>query len=153
MDTIVWSMPAMCMVPTASTAQENKYVTSGGRIKFKVGESGKITFVAPVQIPLPEGKYALRAHLERKVPDLFGTTIQLRRARRVGGAVNTVLSCAGVQSGSVQNNIRFSDSPTKSMKLDLDEFYYWVQVTDVNRTPAARDSVDAVLGVGLIRVK
>jgi hypothetical protein len=151
MDTVVWSTPAMCMVPTARTAEENKYVTTAGRIKFKVGESGKITFLAPVQVPLPEGRYTLRAHLERRTPDLFGTTIQLRRARRAGGAVETVLSCAGVQGGSVQNNVRFSDSPTKSLKVDLDEFYYWVQVTDVNESPATSDSVDAVLGVGLIR--
>jgi hypothetical protein len=72
-------------------------VTTAGRIKFRVGESGKITFVAAVQITLPEGLYHLRAIVERKVPDLFGTTIELRRARRVGGNVETVLSCVGVQ--------------------------------------------------------
>ncbi len=148
---IVWSTPAMCMVPTADTVKENKYVTTAGRIKFKVGESGRITFVAPVQIPLPEGRYILRAQLERRIPDLFGTTIELRRARRGNGAVETVLSCVGVQAGPVQNNIRVSDSPAKNMKIDLNEFFYWVQVTDVNQTPATPDSVDAVLGVGLIR--
>ena len=153
MDTTVWSTPAMCMVPAAETVRENKYVTTAGRVKFKVGESGKITFLAPVSVSLPQGNYALRAHLERTVPDLFGTTIQLRRAHRVSGAVETVLSCVGVQSGSVQNNIRFSDSPLKSMKVDLDEHYYWVQVTDVNQTPATTETVDAVVGVGLIRVQ
>ncbi len=95
----------------------------------------------------------LRADLERKIPDLFGTIIQLRRARRVGGAVDTVLSCSGVQGGSVQNNIRFSDSPPKSMNVDLDEFYYWVQVTDENNAPVTSDTVYATLGVALIRVQ
>jgi hypothetical protein len=140
------------MVPTSETAQENKYLTTAGRIKFKLGASGKITFVAPVQIPLPEGTYALRAQLERKDPDLFGTTIQLRRARSFDGAVDTLLSCVGVQAGSVENNVRFSDSPVKSMKVDLDKFYYWVQVSNANNIPATSDTVDAVLGVGLIRV-
>jgi hypothetical protein len=54
-----------------------------------------------------------------------------------------------VQSGSVRNNIRFSDSPVKRIKVDLDEHYYWVQVTDVNQTPATPETVDAVVGVGL----
>ena len=153
MDTVIWSTPAMCMVPTSETVRENKYVTTAGRVKFNVGESGKITFLAAVQTSFPQGSYALRAHLERTVPDLFGTTIQLRRAHRVTGAVETILSCAGVQAGPVQNNIRFSDSPVTSMKVDLDEHYYWVQVTDVNQTPATAASVDAVLGVGLIRVQ
>jgi len=91
--------------------------------------------------------------VERTVPDLFGTEIQLRRARRVGGFVETVLTCVGVQGGPVQNNVRFSDSPIKKLKVDLDEHFYWVQVTDVNETPATPASVDAVLGVGLIRVE
>lgn len=150
MSTIVWATPAMCMVPTAETARENKYVTTGGRVKFKVGESGMISFVAPIHISLPEGRYALRAHIERTVPDLFGTTIQLRRARRAGGGVETILSCSKVQTGTAIV-VRHADSDPKMMKVDLDEFYYWVQVTNKIDTPMTDDIVDAVLGVGLIR--
>jgi hypothetical protein len=155
MDTTVWSTPAMGMVPTAETVREDKYVTTAGRVKFKVGQAGKITFVAAIPFPLPKGQYVLRAHLERKVPDLFGTEILLRRARHAGGNVETLLKCVGVQGaiGDPQNNVRFSDSESKSLEVDLNEHYYWVQVTDVNATVATVDSVDAVVGVGLIRVQ
>ena len=130
MDAIVWSTPAMCMVPTADTVRDNKYITTAGRIKFRVGQAGRIKFVAP---------------------DLFGTAIALRRARRGDGAVTTVLECVGVQGGSDEDNVRFSDSEGKQLEVDLDAFYYWVQVTDVNTSPATSTSVDAVLGVGLLR--
>jgi hypothetical protein len=150
-DTIVWSTPAMCMIPTADTVRDNKYITTAGRIKFRVGQAGRITFVAPIQTPLPEGEYFLRAHLERRIPDLFGTEIALRRARRGDGAVTTVLECVGVQGGSDEDNVRFSDSEGKQLEVDLDASYYWVQVTDVNTSPATSTSVDAVLGVGLLR--
>jgi hypothetical protein len=39
------------------------------------------------------------------------------------------------------------------MNVDLDEFYYWVQVTDENNTPVTSDTVYATLGVALIRVQ
>ena len=82
MGTVVWSTPAMCMVPTAETVHQGKYVTSGGRVKFEVGQFGSITFVAAVQVSLPEGRYVLRAHLERATPDLLGASIALRRRRQ-----------------------------------------------------------------------
>jgi hypothetical protein len=138
------------MVPTADTVRESKYVTTAGRVKFSVGQSGRISFVAPVQIPLPEGRYVLRAHLERTIPDLFQTSIALRRASHFDGDVETLLNCVGVEGGSVPNNVRFADSPGQQLKIDLDQHYYWVQVDNVNGIPATPDSVDAVLGVGLI---
>jgi hypothetical protein len=151
MSSIIWSVPAMCMVPTAETARQNKYVTTAGRIKFRAGQSGTIAFLAPVNVPLPQGEYFLRAHLERTVPDLLGTKIQLRRARRSNGAVSTLLTCVGVQRGPVQNNIRITDSDAKKFELDLDTYYYWVQVNDVSPQPATSTTVKAVLGVGLGR--
>ena len=152
MDTTVWSTPAMGMVPTSETVRENKYITTAGRVKFKVGEAGKITFIAPVTVSLPSGEYALRAQLERTVPDLLGTEIQLRRARRGDGAVETILACVGVQGGPVTNNVRSTSSPIKTLAVDLSQHFYWVQVTDVNNNPATPESVDAVIGVEIVRV-
>lgn len=151
MDTVVWSTLAMCMVPTADTVKEHKYVTTAGRVKFRIGESGTIAFLAPVQVSLPQGSYILRAKIVREAPNLAGLSIQLRRARLGNGAVDTLLSCSSVQTGSVQNNIRSSDSSVKNMKVDLDTFFYWAQVTLVNNTPATADTIDSVLGVSLIR--
>ena len=151
MDTTVWSSPAMCFVPTGETAREHKYVTTAGRVKFQPGQSGRISFVTAVSAPLPDGRYVLRAHLERTTPDLFGTSIILRRASHTSGAVETLLNTVGVEGslGDPQNNVRFSDSPVKSLDFDLNRFYYWVQVTNERRTPQTNETVDAVLGVTL----
>jgi len=151
-DQVVWSTPAMGMVPTSSTVRGDKYVTTAGRVKFDVGQTGQITFIAPVTTPLPEGEYALRAHVERTIPDLFGTKISLRRAARVGGAVSTVLTCVGVQRGTVSNNVRFTDSPIKRFAVDLDKHYYWVQVDDFEQSPVTAKTVKATVGVSLVRV-
>jgi hypothetical protein len=147
---VVWSTPAMGMVPAARTVREQKYVTTAGRVKFDIGQSGTITFIAPVTAPLPEAEYVLRAELERTSPDLFGTEIKLRRARRGTGAVSTVLTCVGVQAGPVTNNVRFSDSEGKRFAVDLGEYYYWVQIDDVDRTPATARTVKATIGVALL---
>ena len=148
---IVWATPAMGMVPAARTVREQKYVTTAGRVKFDVGQSGTITFIAPVTTPLALATYTLRAELERRTPDLFGTEIKLRRARRATGAVSTVLTCVGVQAGTVTNNVRFSDSDQKRFAVDLGEYYYWVQIDDTDSTPATPETVKATIGVALIR--
>lgn len=149
---VVWSTPAMCMVPAASTVRGDKYVTTGGRVKFDVGQTGQITFLAAITSPLPEASYVLRALLERTIPDLFGTGIALRRAKRSDGAVSTVLKCVGVQGGTVTNNIRFSDSSRKKFAIDLDTYFYWVQIDDFAKSPVTPQTVKATLGVSLIRV-
>ena len=150
---VVWSTPAMGMVPTSRTVREGKYVTTAGRVKFDLGQTGTISFIAAVTTALPAGEYALRALLERESPDLFGTKITLRKARRFGGEVSTILTCGpGVQGGSVSNNIRFSDSASNRFALDLDADFYWVQVDDVEQTPITSQTIKATLGVSLIRV-
>jgi hypothetical protein len=151
-DQVVWSTPAMCMVPASRTVREGKYITTAGRVKFDVGQSGRITFFAAVASPLPEGEYVLRAHLERTIPDRFGTTIALRSARHAGGAVSTLLSCVGVQRDPVKNNVRFTDSDRKKLAIDLDTYYYWVQVDDNQATPVTTETVKATVGVSLIRL-
>jgi hypothetical protein len=65
---IPWSIAAMCMVPTARTAREGKYETTGGVVKFAVGHSGSIVFLAPITLSLPAERYTLRAHVERDDP-------------------------------------------------------------------------------------
>lgn len=150
---VVWSTPAMAMVPASNTVGSGKYATTAGRVRFAVGASGQITFIAPVTTPLPEGEYYLQAHIVRTSADLFGTKILLRRARRAGGAVNTVLKCATVQGGTVSNNIRASSSEAKVFAVDLDEYYYWVQLDDVAENPVTAEAVKATLGVSLVRVE
>jgi hypothetical protein len=150
-DQVVWSTPAMCMVPSANTAKEGKYVTTAGRVKFDVGQSGLITFLTAVTVPLKEDTYHLRALLERQSPDLFSTSIALRRARLADGAVSTLLECSKVQSGQVTNNVRTAISDEEKFAIDLDSYFYWVQVDDVEHTPFTRETVKATVGVSLVR--
>lgn len=151
MSRVVWSTPAMGMVPTAQTAQEHKYVTTGGRIKFDVGQAGTISFVAAIQVPLREGRYVMRAHVERLKQELLGTSISLRRARRSNGQVETIFSSNIFDFVTVnEDNVWYVDSPGRDLDFDLENFYYWVQVTDTNDSPATAETVDAVLGVSLI---
>lgn len=145
----------MGMVPASGTVDGGNYVTTAGRTKFARGRSGHITFIASVSAPLPDANYYIRAHLERTSPDLFGTKISLRRAARFGGTVSTVLHCVGVQGaagGTIQNNIRFTDSSAKRLTIDLNHYYYWVQVDSYLKTPATDQTVLATLGVSLVRV-
>jgi hypothetical protein len=104
---IPWSITAMCMVPTAQTAREGKYETTGGVVKFAVGQSGSIVFLAPITMSLPPGRYTPRARLERDDPpnghpSLLGTNIQLRRRSAAGSAgVENVLVIAAGQGASL----------------------------------------------------
>lgn len=150
-DEVVWSQVAMTMVPTSQTAQENKYITTGGRIKFKEGEFGMISFLAPITTSFPEDKYTLAAKLMRTQKHLLGTTVQLRKANKITGHVETILECVTIPSAAIQNNIMRTTSLTKEFKIDTKKFFYWVQVTDKNSQPASPRIVDAVLGVSLIR--
>jgi hypothetical protein len=148
---VVWSTPAMGMVPSSRTVREDKYVTTAGRVKFDVGKSGRITFVASLTTPFPQDTYHLLAHVERPGPDLAGARITLRRARRADGAVDTVLTCDSVQSGPTTNNVRFARSPDRELAIDLNTYYYWVQVDDETSVPATAQTVRATLGVSLVR--
>jgi hypothetical protein len=56
-----------------------------------------------------------------------------------------------VQSGTVTNNVRFARSPDRKFAIDLDTYYYWVQIDDVTNTPVTAQTVRATVGVFLIR--
>jgi hypothetical protein len=148
-DTIEWQSTAMTCVPTSTTIEQNKYVTTAGRIKFKPGESGLISFLCPVSKPMPTGDYTLRGKIKTPIPDLFGIDIALRRANNVSGAVETVLSVNSVQSGNITEGFRSADSSSKKITFDFEKFTYWVQIS-YKRDDSNSNSL-AVLSVRLIR--
>ncbi len=148
-DTVEWQSTAMTCVPTSQTIEENKYVTTAGRIKFKTGKFGLISFLCPVSKPMPAGKYTLRGKIKTPAPDLFGIAIQLRRAHNVTGDVATVLNVSGVQQGNITKNFRSTDSARKQVKFDFIEYTYWVQIS-YKRNSANSDSL-SVLSVQLLR--
>jgi hypothetical protein len=160
-DSVPWALVPMCMVPTAQTVRENKYVTTGGVVKFEIGQSGSIVFVAAVAMSLPAGRYVLRAHLERDdpiqintEPSLLGTNIQLRRRRHQGGGgVEDVLAIPGEGGLPVLGGNGFYTVDSVAENLDdginvLDHFY-WVQLEVRQTSPATAATRNAVTGLEL----
>jgi hypothetical protein len=149
------------MVPTARTVRESKYETTGGSVKFAVGQSGSIVFLAPITMSLPADRYTLRAHLQRDdpvdantFPSLLGTNIQLRR-RRAAGRVENVLVIAAGQGASLLlggNGVYTVDGPAKTLNkgIDVETHFYWLQVEVQQDTPATAQTRNAVIALELL---
>ncbi len=142
----VWSAVAMACTPTHTTVEQNRYITTAGRVKFRPRATGNITFICPVTSQLPRGKY--------KISGFYSGTgsigVQLRRAHVRSGAVSTILSgdifftssnykMSEVHNGYSQNTLSF----------DLRNFVYWVQITIKNNRSGAQSR--AILGAALTR--
>jgi hypothetical protein len=149
------------MVPTAQTAREGKYETTGGVVKFAVGQSGSIVFLAPITMSLPPGRYTPRARLERDDPpnghpSLLGTNIQLRRRSAAGSAgVENVLVIAAGQGASLLlggNGIYTVDGPGRDFNagIDVEKHFYWLQVEIKQQTPTTAQTRNAVIGLLLL---
>jgi hypothetical protein len=145
---VPWSIAAMCMAPTARTAREGKYETVAGVVKFAVGQSGSIVFLAPIMMSLPAERYTLRAHLERDdpvepntFPRLLGTNIFLKRRQHNRGGVENVLIIAEGQGASLlrgANGIYSVDGPGKNLDegINVETHLYWLQVEVQQQEPA-----------------
>jgi hypothetical protein len=157
MATIPWSIAAMCMVPAARTAREGKYETTAGVVKFAVGQSGSIVFLAPITVSLPSGRYVLRAHLERDdpvevntEPSLLGTNIRLRRRRGFRDGVEDLLV---IDSPPVlgDNGLYTVDSPGRNLdEINVEDHYYWLQVQVQQESPATAQTRNSVIGMQLL---
>jgi len=156
-----YSIAAMCMVPTARTAREGKYETTAGVVKFAVGQSGSIVFLAPITRTLPADRYTLRAHLERNdpaqpnsFPDLLGTNVQLTRRGQAGGGVGNLLNISAGQGASLlrgSNGVYVVDGPSDDLAaIDVGSHYYWLQVEVRQQGAATAQTRNAVIGLELL---
>lgn len=144
---VVWSTPAMACVPTATTAAEAKYVTTGGRIKFKDGHSGTLSFVCPVSVPIPGGTYVLEGRANLPTPDTTGVGFALRQAFYTSGEVTTLLETDGVKASPT------SSAPAFRVIVNVVPRYlglspnngYWVLIT--HQRPGV-----SILSVHLVRL-
>lgn len=150
------------MVPTARTVREGKYVTTGGVVKFDIGQSGSIVFVTAITASLPAGRYVMRAHLERddpvepnREPDLLGTNIALWR-RRIGVGIDAehLLEISGQQSLPVlgSNGVYVVDSSGENFPngISIQDYFYWIQL-EVQQTPLAPAGTrNSVIGIELL---
>jgi hypothetical protein len=153
-DAVEWQA-AMSCVPSHTTVQEQKYVTTAGGIKFKPNLSGSIVFICPVTHSMPAGDYVLRGFIRSPIADRFGIDIALRTRNFSSGATKTIMSVVGVQSDSVggggQVAFRFTDSGLTPVDFDFAKNTYWVQIS-FNSQTASADTL-SVLAAQLIRIE
>lgn len=146
-DRIVWSINPMSATPTSNTLSEAKYITTGGRVKFKQGKTGTISFIC--QIPpfkdfsgLDFASIAMDYYQEV----FYGSmSASIRRANRKTGAVQNVVTVKSTRGGretsfkSVSNHC--------GCDLDFNKFSYWVQFT-LKRSRIELTDPDDVSGRG-----
>ena len=159
----LWAIVPSCMVPTAQTVREDKYVTTAGVVKFAVGQSGSIVFVAAITESLPGGvaPYVMRVHLERddpvqanREPDLLGTNAQLWRRRYDGsGGVEHVLDISSSDHGPFRggNGVYVVDSIGENfLGLSITDYFYWVQLEIQQASAATTKTRNSVIGLELL---
>ena len=147
-ETTVWSAVAMACTPTHTTAAQNRYVTTGGRVKFKPGATGVISFICPVTTKLPSGRYKIKGFYSQG--GITEHHVQLRRAHVRTGAVSTLLSGdISAVSPSEKIAVRHSGNPQGKISFDLQNFVYWVQITLKTSDASAQSS--SALGAALAR--
>ena len=146
----VWHANAMSCVPTPSTIKEEKYIKSGGRVKFKSGESGLISFTCPFTLPDSSGKYFLSLNVRSAHRgDNNSFKAKLRKAPFSNGAVETILS---ITNNTSNKPMMFKSMGSRAKKITFDsrKNSYWVQIS---QTKSATDNFDnAMLSVVLTKV-
>jgi hypothetical protein len=143
---IVWSTAAMACVPTGGTAEQAKYITTAGGVKFKDGASGAISFVCPVSGPLQDGDYNVAGLVDVTFPSDYGVKFLLRRAHKTTGAVTTLIESNAVRWPSDRRFKYVERDNEVAVNFDFDTYIYWVQLT--NQVPSL-----SILAVELRRVR
>jgi|ERR1700691_681555 hypothetical protein len=159
---VQWSIVPSGMVPSAQTVREAKFETTAGVVKFAVGQSGSIVFVAPITTSLPAGRYVLRVVLERddptepnQEPGLLGTNLQLwRRNLNELGDTRHVLkldqSVGAPVLGGQGIYVADSDADNFPDGFNVDAFFYWIQVEMRQQSPATDTTRNSVMGIMLM---
>lgn len=128
-DNMYLSINPMSCTPTSGTLAELKYITSAGRVKFKKGVTGLISFVCAI----PPFKKSAGLDASNLTMDYyqgsFGGQIsaKIRRVHRKSGAVEDVVSVKSVRGGDTKH-FR-SVSGHNGSKISFDDFSYYVQFT------------------------
>ena len=122
-----WSMIAMACTPTHTTAEQRRYVTTGGKIKFKDGASGTISFICPISETLKNGSYHVQGHFAWPSSKFGkGNSLQLRTMDKRTGAVSTVLNATTAIDG---RNTKWGTLLSKNKLVGFGNEHqdYWVQ--------------------------
>ena len=150
----MWSSAAMACAPTAQTIAEKKYVTTAGRVKFKEGYTGTISFICPVTRTLKKGNYNLIMVAKLN----GGSSVPTARLVEQQGSIYKIknllvagnLIPSGFPSGHPSAGYDAYWSDVEEINIDIDSNnYYWVQLT-INKSASA-GSGHAIEGVKLVR--
>jgi len=149
-DTVEWSTTAMTCTPSASTASEDKYVTTAGVVKFKPNTFGQIVFLCSISRPLPSGLYFLSSNIEANSVRARGLELKLRSRHKTNGGIRNIISASAV---STSNNPlrRFSSQFPVSVDFDFSTHTYWVQIT-MKRPDSSSAVPPPILNADLIRL-
>lgn len=147
---IVWQTTAMSCTPTSTTASEKKYVTTAGRVKFRDGQSGRISFTCPVSLPSGVGTYYIQgAFTSPSFQYGKGNSVQLRHAHKRTGAVSTILSATIRMENQPKTKFGTVTSGPKKYSVNKKDYVHWVSFS-LSR-PTGNGVSPAFLGVEIIR--
>lgn len=156
---VVWSFDAMACEPAGAPIARDLYDSLAGKVRFREGKIGTIALICPISDDL--GNTQLRS-LRLTYRDGDGkegpsvVSAAIRRVRRSDGHVATLPNgdvssndSNAVNSGPTGWATHQSGAPGRVLNhvLDLDKFYYYVQI-NLRRTDAAVPL--AAMGVHLI---
>jgi hypothetical protein len=130
-----WAMDGAGCVPTDPAIQNDSYIITGGRIKFKDLKVGSITVICPVSAKVGNIGYMRVSYRDSTGTDISANIkSDLRRINKFNGSVNTVTGLEFDSNQKVDTNYTLGDVavPT-SHTLDDSNFYYFVQATLTRR--------------------
>lgn len=130
---------AMSFIPTSTTLSEQKYETIAGRIKFKLGETGQLTFVCPLPSVQQykndkNGGITMELRYYRELrASQASVSVVLRRYSLITGNVQTVLQMdtdnENPPGPSGQSNYFAKIEASRNAILNMSKYGYYFQIT------------------------
>ncbi|NEO01350.1 MAG: hypothetical protein F6K50_39910 [Moorea sp. SIO3I7] len=133
-----WVMDGAGCVPIDSAIQQDLYLITAGRIKFKPEKTGSITVICPVSVNVKNANNISVSYRDSTGRSTNArVTAALRRIRKRDGAVNTVSGLVFNSDTRSETAYTFEGSSTSSESghtFDHFNYYYYVQTALVRRS-------------------
>jgi hypothetical protein len=124
-----WAMDGAGCVPTDPAIQNDSYIITAGRIKFKDPKVGSITVICPVSVKVGSiNSIGVSYRDSTGVGTSARVRAALRRINKFNGSVSTVTGLVFDSNNEGETNYTFQTAFT-SHTLDDSNFYYFIQVT------------------------
>lgn len=145
---VVWSSNAMACEPAGAPIARDLYDSLAGKVRFREGKSGRIALICPISDDLGSAQLRSLRLTYRDGDGKEGPSVvsaAIRRVKRSDGHIETLRNgdvssndSNAVNSGPTGWATHQSGAPGAVLGhvLDLDKFYYYVQI-NLRRTDAA----------------